>query len=95
MGIDVGARLGGWVGDTCHTYRVGDVSPRAGRLLDVALECLEAAIAEVRPGKHFGDVGAAIQELAEYHGYGSTTVTGWYGSLAATASATGCTKSPT
>jgi methionyl aminopeptidase len=78
-GIDVGARLGGWVGDTCHTYRVGDVSPRAGRLLDVALECLEAAIAEVRPGKHFGDVGAAIQELAEYHGYGVVRELGGHG----------------
>src|SRR5215210_449808 len=29
VGIDVGATLDGWVGDTCHTYPVGDVSPRA------------------------------------------------------------------
>src|ERR671921_894625 len=70
VGIDVGATLGGWVGDTCYTYPVGDVSPRAGKLLDVARECLEAGIAEVGPGKRFGDVGAAIQELAEHHGYG-------------------------
>ena len=70
VGIDVGATLGSWVGDTCYTYPVGDVSPRARKLLDVAGECLEAGIAEVGPGKRFGDVGAAIQELAEYHGYG-------------------------
>ena len=49
-------------------YPVGDVSPRARKLLDVAGECLEAGIAEVGPGKRFGDVGAAIKELAEYHG---------------------------
>lgn len=79
VGIDVGVRLGGCVGDTCYTYPVGDVSPPAGRLLDVALECLEAAIAEVRPGKHFGDVGAAIQELAEYHGYGVVRELGGHG----------------
>ncbi len=70
VGVDVGATLGGWVGDTCYTYPVGEVSPRARKLLDVAGECLEAGISEVGPGKRFGDVGAAIQELAEYHGYG-------------------------
>ena len=79
VGIDVGATLGGWVGDTCYTYPVGDVSPQAGKLLDVARECLEAGIAEVGPGKRFGDVGAAIQELAEYHGYGVVRELGGHG----------------
>lgn len=69
VGIDIGATLGGWVGDTCYTFPVGDVRPRAGKLLDVTRECLEAGIAEVRPGNRFGDVGAAIQELAEYNGF--------------------------
>jgi methionyl aminopeptidase len=79
VGIDVGATLDGWVGDTCYTYPVGDVSPRAARLLGVARECLEAALAEVAPGKHFGDVGAAIQELAEHHGYGVVRELGGHG----------------
>src|SRR5918995_1666309 len=79
VGIDVGATLDGWVGDTCYTYRIGDVSPQAGKLLDIALECLEAGIAEVGPGKRFGDVGAAIQELAEYHGYGVVRELGGHG----------------
>ena len=79
MGIDVGATLGGWVGDTCYTYSVGDPPPTATRLADVARECLEAGIAEVAPGKHFGDVGAAIQELAEHHGYGVVRELGGHG----------------
>jgi methionyl aminopeptidase len=79
VGLDVGATLGGWVGDTCYTYPVGAVSPRVGKLLEVARECLEAGIAEVGPGKHFGDVGAAIQELAEYHGYGVVRELGGHG----------------
>jgi methionyl aminopeptidase len=79
VGIDVGATLGGWVGDTCYTYPVGDVSPQASKLLDAARECLEAGIAQVKPGKHFGDVGAAIQELAEYHGYGVVRELGGHG----------------
>jgi len=49
VGIDLGATLGGWVGYTCYTYPVGDVSPRAGNLLSVTRECLEAGISEVGP----------------------------------------------
>jgi methionyl aminopeptidase len=79
VGIGVGATLGGWVGDTCYTYPVGDLSPRACKLLVVARECLEAGIAEVGVGKRFGDVGAAIQELAEHHGYGVVRELGGHG----------------
>jgi methionyl aminopeptidase len=79
VGIDVGATLGGWVGDSCYTYPVGDVPQKAARLLEVTRECLEAGIDEVAPGKHFGDVGAAIQELAEHHGYGVVRELGGHG----------------
>jgi len=79
VGIDIGAILGGWVGDACYTYPVGDVRPRAKKLLRVARECLEAALAEVRPGNRLGDVGAAIQELAESDGYGVVRELGGHG----------------
>jgi methionyl aminopeptidase len=79
VGLDVGATLGSWVGDTCYTYPLGAVSSRVGKLLEVARECPEAGVAEVGPGKHFGDVGAAIQELAEYHGYGLVRELGGHG----------------
>src|SRR3712207_5449046 len=69
VGIDVGAVLGGWVGDACYTFPVGEVTPAARALLGVARECLEAGVAEVGPGRRLGDVGAAIQEVAEHHGY--------------------------
>ena len=79
VGIDIGATLGGWVGDACYTYAVGDVSPRARKLLDVTRESLEAGIAEVGPGKRLGDVGAAIQEVAEANGYGVVKELGGHG----------------
>jgi len=79
VGIDVGVVLGGWIGDACYTFGVGDVSPRARKLLHVARRCLEAGLAEVRPGKRLGDVGAAIQELAESHGYGVVRELGGHG----------------
>lgn len=79
VGIDIGAKLGGWVGDACVTYAVGEVSDGARRLMDVTRGCLEAALAEVRPGRHFGDAGAAIQELAESHNYGVVRELGGHG----------------
>ncbi len=79
VGIDVGAVLGGWIGDACYTYAVGEVSPRARKLLDVSRECLEAGVAEVRPGGRLGDVGEAIQELAEFRGYGVVRELGGHG----------------
>lgn len=78
-GIDIGATLDGWVGDACYTYPVGNVSPQARKLLNTARECLDAGIAEVRPGKRLGDVGAAIQELAESRGYGVVRELGGHG----------------
>lgn len=79
VGIDVGALLGGWVGDACFTYPVGEVTPAARRLLSITRECLDAGVAEVRPGGRLGDVGAAIEELAEHHGYGVVRELGGHG----------------
>jgi len=79
VGIDVGALLGGWIGDACYTYPVGDVSSSAENLLGAARESLEAGVAEVRPGGRLGDVGAAIQEVAEHHGYGVVRELGGHG----------------
>lgn len=79
VGIDIGAALGGWIGDACYTYPVGHISLRARRLLTTARECLDAGIAEVKPGKQLGDVGAAIQEIAESYGYGVVRELGGHG----------------
>ena len=79
VGIDIGAILDGWVGDACYTYAVGDTSPTARKLLEVTRACLEAGVAEVGPGGRLGDVGAAIQELAERHGYGVVRELGGHG----------------
>lgn len=79
VGIDVGAVLGGWIGDACYTYPVGGVSSSARKLLEATRESLEAGVAEVRPGGRLGDVGAAIQEVAEHHGYGVVQELGGHG----------------
>jgi len=48
---------------------VGGVSGEAQRLLDVTQQALAAGIAEARAGNHVGDIGHAVQEVAEGAGY--------------------------
>jgi methionyl aminopeptidase len=67
--IDVGATLEGFVGDTATTVPVGKVDEELLQLIRVAEECLERAIGECYQGKHLGDIGYAVQSLAESHGY--------------------------
>ncbi|MCA1591244.1 MAG: type I methionyl aminopeptidase [Acidobacteria bacterium] len=67
--VDCGATLEGFVGDTATTVPVGKVSEDRLKLIRVAEESLERAIAQCRPGKHLGDIGWAVQEHAEAHGY--------------------------
>ncbi|MBI2212202.1 MAG: type I methionyl aminopeptidase [Acidobacteria bacterium] len=69
VGIDFGAVLEGFVGDGAITVAVGDVHEDADTLLRTTKECLEFAIAEMRPGKRLGDIGAAVQEHAEAGGF--------------------------
>src|SRR5687768_5676885 len=40
VGIDIGLKYKGFCGDACVTYAVGQVSPQARHLLEVARECL-------------------------------------------------------
>ncbi len=70
VNIDVTPLLDGWHGDTSRMYLVGDVPLKARRLVDVTYECLMLGIEQARPGKHLGDIGAAIQRHAEKNRYG-------------------------
>ncbi len=67
--IDCGVTLEGLVGDTATTVPIGKVSDDYLALVRITEECLDLAIEECRPGKHLGDIGAAVQEHAENHGY--------------------------
>jgi methionyl aminopeptidase len=69
LGLDFGSIFEGFVGDGAVTVGVGRVSPRAEELMRTTKECLDLAIEEMRPGRHIGDIGAAIQEHAESRGF--------------------------
>src|SRR5437762_3350386 len=67
--IDVGVTLDGYVGDTATTVPVGTVREDSLKLVRITEECLALAIEQCRAGKHLGDIGWAVQEHAEGHGY--------------------------
>jgi methionyl aminopeptidase len=69
IGIDIGTLYKGWVGDSCRTFAVGAIDKQSRQLMDVALTCLELGIAQAGPGHTLGDIGAAVQQYAEAHGF--------------------------
>ena len=58
----------GFHGDTSVTFYVGEPSPEAKKVVEVARQALEVGIAQVRHGARIGDIGAAIQEYVEGEG---------------------------
>ncbi len=79
IGIDIGARYRGWIGDSCVTFAVGALGAASQRLLDVARRSLEIGIEQARPGNHIGDIGAAIQAYAEGEGFSVVRDLGGHG----------------
>ncbi|MEM7051964.1 MAG: type I methionyl aminopeptidase [Acidobacteriota bacterium] len=79
VNIDVTSIVEGFYGDSSRMYAVGEISDDARRLVDTAKECLDRGIAQIRPGAHIGDIGAAIQELAEGRGYSVVQAFGGHG----------------
>jgi methionyl aminopeptidase len=77
VGVDIGAKLDGWFGDSCVTYPVGAIAPEAERLLQVAEECMWRGIRAAKVNGRLGDIGAAIQSYAEANGY--SVVREWSG----------------
>jgi len=71
LSIDCGAIINGWHGDAAFTMGIGAISPEAQRLMDTAEAALAAAIREMRPKRHLGDVGAAIELVVATAGYGN------------------------
>jgi methionine aminopeptidase, type I len=70
VSVDVGVQLEGLHADSATTIPVGAVSPEAERLLQVTRDSLTAAIGQARVGNHVGDIGHAVQKVAEGAGFG-------------------------
>jgi methionyl aminopeptidase len=70
VGIDIGARYRGFVGDNARTFPVGDIAADARRLLDAAEESLEEAIDAIAPGVPLWKVSETVEKRARREGFG-------------------------
>ena len=69
VNLDITVIKDGFHGDTSRMFIVGEPSIAAKRLCELTREAMWAGIGQVAPGKRLGDIGAAIQRLAESSGY--------------------------
>jgi methionyl aminopeptidase len=67
LNIDVTVLKNEFHGDTSKMFIIGKPSILAERLTRVTQQCLYLGIQQVKPGKHLGDIGYAIQQHAEKH----------------------------
>ncbi len=79
INIDVTTNVDGYHGDTSAMFIIGEASPEARRLVDVARRCRDTGIAVIRDGARLGDIGAAIEELAKKEGVGVVAEVGGHG----------------
>lgn len=69
ISLDMGVKLDGYYGDSAVTVPVGPVAEPVASLLRVTQEALERGIAQVRLGGRVSDIGHAIQQHVEAHGF--------------------------
>jgi methionyl aminopeptidase len=70
VSLDFGVVFEEFFGDSAVTVPVGKIDEESRRLIETTERCMYAGIEQLRPGKRLGDVGAAVQEVAEREGYG-------------------------
>jgi methionyl aminopeptidase len=79
IGVDFACYKDGYCADAARTVPVGQVSAEALRLIEATRESLEQAIAQCQPGNRLQDIGWAVQEYAEKHGYSVVRRLGGHG----------------
>lgn len=70
ISVDCGVIKNNYFGDSAYTFSIGEISDEKRKLIEVTQECLKLAIEKAVVGSRIGDVGFAVQNLAESHGFG-------------------------
>lgn len=70
ISVDCGVLMNEFYGDVAYTFEVGEVSDKIKDLLTTTKECLQVGVEAAKAGNRIGDIGFAVQSLAESKGYG-------------------------
>lgn len=79
INVDVSTLYNGYFSDSSRMFMIGNVDPRVKKLVEVAKECIDVGLKEVKPWECIGNVGAAINEYAKSHGYSIVRQIGGHG----------------
>lgn len=69
VSVDVGATFKGFVGDCAGTYACGEISDEARKLIEVTRQSFFEGIKFAKEGYRISDIGGAVQDYVESHGY--------------------------
>lgn len=69
VSVDVGVRYKNYYADVAATFPVGNISPRAQKLIETTQEALEKAISKIKPGEKLSEISATIEECASRQGF--------------------------
>ena len=67
--LDIGTYVGGFYGDMCRTYPVGDISEEAKRLIEITRQSLNEGMKQAVSGNRVGHISNAVQTFVEKNGF--------------------------
>jgi len=79
INVDITCVYNGYYGDSCRMYTVGQATPKANHLIDVTKQCLDTAIATLKPFMPLNCVGDTITSVATQAGYSVVDMFGGHG----------------
>lgn len=79
INVDVSTVFNGYFSDSSRMFCIGNVSPEKKKLVEVAKECVELGLKQVKPWGFLGDVGQAINDYAKANGYTVVKEVGGHG----------------
>ncbi|MCM1254273.1 MAG: methionyl aminopeptidase [Clostridium sp.] len=79
VNVDVSTIYQGYFSDSSRMFMLGDVEPKTKRLVEVAHQCLDVGMKQVKPWNFLGDMAQAINDFAKENGYSIVREIGGHG----------------
>lgn len=79
VNVDVSTIFNGYFSDSSRMFLLGDVAPETRKLVEVARECIDIGLEQVKPWNFLGDMAQAINDHAKANGYSIVREIGGHG----------------
>ncbi len=79
VNVDVSTIYKGYFSDSSRMFMLGNVAPETRKLVQVARECIDIGLEQVKPWHFLGDMAQAINDHAQANGYSIVREIGGHG----------------